>query len=138
MGIPPRRLTGLEPTTRTWVDAEGVTRSQPEPEWDRADRAIIAAWQGLNDRLCMQCGRPLALHRAEVEECAESDDPNLAAAGNYGVTFLTCPANLALDLRQAQQEKADEPARKAGRHPERARTWLTWRIDEGPPRFPDD
>lgn len=140
MGLSPRRYAGWEPVTRAWTDADGVQRSQREPEWDWVDRAIITAWQRLVDRQCPQCHRPLALHRAEADACREqgADDPDYAASLNYGVGYLTCPAVVALDHRQAQQEKADEPARKAGRSPERARTWLTWRTDEGPPSFPDD
>ena len=101
------------------------------------DRHIITEWERLHERLCPQCQRPLALHRAEVSERGDALDPNQAASENYGVAFLTCPATLAEDRAQAAQAKADKPAHDAGLHPERARTWMTIRSDEQVPTFDD-
>lgn len=137
MGIPPRRLLGWEPASRSWT-VNGVTHTVTEPEWDWVDQAIVCEWLRLNERLCPQCHRPLSLHKAEVADHADTADPNEAAAGNYGTGFLTCPATIALDRAQAQVEKSDEPLRKQGLHPDRARNWLTWRHDEGRPIFDDD
>lgn len=139
MGIPPRRLLGWEPASRTWK-ARGVRHTVSEPEWDWIDRAIIREWQRLADRLCPQCGRPLALHRAEVEAAREAGahDPDTEASHGYGVAFMTCPATLALDRAQAAAESADEPLRQRGLHPDRARRWLTYTAAEGIPDFSTD
>ena len=137
MGIPPRRLLGWEPASRSWIE-DGITHTRSEPEWDEIDQTIVTEWQRLNERLCPQCRRPLSLHKAEVAECSEAADPNEAASANYGVAYLTCPATLALDRAQAAMEQADAAARAQHLHPDRARTWMTWRTDEGPPVFPDD
>lgn len=139
MGIPPRRFAGWAPKTRSRV-VDGETVTTTEPEWDWVDRAIVRAWQQLNERLCPQCRRPLSLHRAETDTQREqgSSDPDDAASRRYNVGFLTCPATLALDRAQADLEDADAAKVKTGRRPDRARTWLTWRDDEQPPTFPDD
>ena len=136
MGIPPRRLLGWEPASRSWTE-DGITHTRSEPEWDEIDQTIVTEWLRLNERLCPQCRRPLSLHKAEVAECADAPDPTVAASTNYGAAFLTCPATIALDQAQANVEKADEPQRRQGLHPERARNWLTWRSDEGQPTFDD-
>ena len=137
MGIPPRRLTGWEPATTSWT-LNGATHTTREPEWDWIDRGIIAAWQRLNERLCPQCKRPLSLHKQESAHHAAAHDPDEAASRAYGVAYLTCPATLAIDRAQAQQDKADEPKRRAGLSPDRARTWMSFRADEGLPDFDDD
>lgn len=84
------------------------------------DRHIIRSWHALQHRLCTLCGRPWAVHEAD-----EVDD--------YSVGFLTCTATKAVDAEQAQYTKRDESAHKAGRNPDRARQWLAWTDDEGPP-----
>lgn len=119
-----RRLFGWTPRTRSWTDAEGVTWSQPEPELDWADSVLLLAWMALRDDLCGLCGRPLALH--------EESDP-----ATFHTGYRTCPAIQALDVAQTARRasREDEQARSDGLDPERARTWLTWTDEEGPPRY---
>ena len=82
--------------------------------------AILTAYAAMNDDTCKQCGRPLASHRGET-------------MADYVTGWDTCPAMEALDFDQAEKRELDEPERKQGRDPDRARTWAVWRRDEPSP-----
>lgn len=125
MGIPPRRLLGWEPTTITWTDADGLTRSRPEPLWDWVDVAILTAWRQLQETLCPKCGRPVALHEGQTRH-------------DYAVGYNLCPAVEALEAEQAAQHKADEPLRKQGLNPDRARMWHAFLPGEPNPIWDDE
>lgn len=88
--------------------------------------ALLKGWWQLNSELCGMCGRPLAIH--------DSDKPS-----DYHMAARECTAVQALDAFQAdppsELKAADEAERKAGRDPERARTWLAYTDREGPPKY---
>lgn len=93
--------------------------------WDWFDVEIMDAWGRLNDHLCPQCGRPLAIH--------DHDKPS-----DYKAAFFTCTATQRLDELQKQwgqspQGKKDKAAQDKGLHPERARRWFTYTAAEGLP-----
>lgn len=119
-------MTGWEPSTLTFEVRPGVTKTIREPEWDWVDLHIMAEWEALESKVCNQCGYPMALHVADVEDAAEhgATDPVKAASELYGVSAVTCPAMLKLDEVQARVHKSDEKARENGRDPDRARRWI--------------
>lgn len=102
----------------------GFVEVTTDPELDWVDQAILRAWDELNESLCSLCGRPLAVH--------DDDDPD-----DYRIAARECAATQALDRFQADPppalKAADERERKAGRDPERSRTYLTYTDREGPP-----
>ena len=122
LGISPRRYCGWEPEKWHEPGTGGRVRVVREPEWDWVDRAIIGAWQHLQTSLCIRCGRPWAAH--------DTDRPE-----DYNVGFQTCTATTAIDRAQAKKHVEDAAELKAGRNPERARMWLAWTEQEGPPTF---
>ena len=109
---------------------DGETYSQPEPELDWVDIAILDAWHALNADLCI-CGRPRAIHATE-------------AAADYVTGVDTCPAIAALDEQQAAKSIDDEDAMRAVRdrveqgkasradriaarlNMDRPRSWFVW------------
>lgn len=117
-----RRLLGWSPRTYSWADPDGYTVTEPEPELDVADTALLGAWMRLRDDLC-ECGRPLELH--------EDADP-----ASFRTGYRTCPALAALDQAQAarRNDSDDKRAREDGLDPERSRTWLVWTDAEGQPK----
>ena len=121
-----RRLSGWAPRTRTWTDSDGTTWSQPEPELDWADRALLDAWWALIDDECPVCGRPKAVHDTEVP-------------ADYSADYWECPAGIALGHARAAQSVDDErrtpPSDEVAQriNPDAPRVWYTWSRSEGPP-----
>lgn len=89
--------------------------------------AIIRAWGRLQETVCPDCGRPLAVH-------------DIDALDDYGTVFWTCTAAQAVDRDQAawrrQHQSAHETQRKAGRNPEAGMRWTAYTQLEGPPSTP--
>lgn len=106
VGISPRRYAGWEPSTRYRYDEQGrLTHTQPEPELDEWDQALVDEW------LNWQAG---------VHTCGHHED---AVGAAYQASFTVCKACQALQKAQEQQSKQDEPARKAGQNPDYPRKW---------------
>lgn len=122
---------GLAPSQ--WLGSVGP------PDW--VDRMLIIMWLQINERVCPSCGRPLSLHKEEVETLIGKgyarDDAERKAAREYHTPYLTCPAAMAIEVARAEKhdDSFDAADRKAGREPESWRTWLTWTDLEGAPDF---
>lgn len=101
---------------------DGSQRTTRQPEWDAIDRHIVTAWQQLQHHLCDLCGRPVEIH--------EHDQ-----LGDYESGYVECTATRFLDMAQARKHTEDEPQRKKGFNPDRARRWLVWLRSEGRPRI---
>lgn len=83
--------------------------------------SILLAWAELDETSCRHCGRPRAIHEHQSAE-------------DYNTGYDGCPAMEAIDASQARiAEAEDAQALKAGRNPERWRTWYAWTDDEPPP-----
>lgn len=105
----PRRYAGWEPRTIYSYDDQGrVIHTQPEPEWDELDNALLDAllnWQA-------------GLHTCGHHESEQLDPDAAFAAG-----FTVCKACEALQQAQLKQAALDKPDIKAGRNPDFPRRW---------------
>lgn len=113
------------------MDEQGISWSQPEPELDWVDIALLDGWWRLNDNLCQQCGRPREVHDDETD-------------ADYHAGFEECPATVALLAAQTKKRLAYEREREAAFKAdkwsvaahmprEQALSWVTWTDDEGKP-----
>lgn len=105
----PRRYAGWEPRTTYHYSEDGrVEWTEPEPEWDEWDTALV------DELLNWQAG----LHTCGHHETDTADRGNLYVAG-----YTICRACEALQRAQEKQSETDKPARKAGRNPDYPRRW---------------
>lgn len=122
-----RRLDGWSPRTRSWVDEDGCSWSQAEPEFDWVDLALLRAWWSLVADTCQLCGRPRAAHEIDESE--------------VHVGFEECPYSVALiraqtarrlllDEERERVHKADPNDPEGHWAREQASTWTTWTDDE--------
>ena len=109
-GVSPRRYAGGEPATIYHYDEQGrLTHTQPEPEWDEWDQALVdelALWQ-------------TGIHQACGHHETALADPDVIPVAGYSV----CKACQALQAAQQQQARTDKPAREAGKNPDYPRRW---------------
>ena len=109
VGVSPRRYAGWEPRTRYVYDAQGrVAWTEPEPEWDEWDQALLDAW------LDWQAG---------VHTCGHHESEQLNPDAEFVASFTTCKACVALQRKQESQATADKPELKKGRNPDYPRRW---------------